>query len=275
MNGASALSENVSFLEKWKRISDMIQTEKITVLLIQETHLDQNMIEQLQLRYEKNLVIRVSQHPTQPHAKAGVAFVINKKLINPNEITTYEIIPGRAMFLKLKWLNTCTTTILNIYAPNERKEHADFWAKIVLERRRRHINIPDFTLGDFNVTEDAIDRSPPKLDDAAAIAALREVRLEWNIRDTWRHANPTEKAFTYRAQTQAGYTQVRLNRAYIKGDAEPFTYDWKIQETSIPTDHMMVSIKYAPKSAPFIGQGRWTLPTHLVNNEKTITKIAE
>ena len=265
----------MSFFEKWKRITETIQSEKITVLLLQETHLDREMIEQLQDRYQKNLVIHASPHPTQPRAKAGVAFIINKKLINLEEIKIHEIIPGRALILCMKWLKLCNTTILNIYAPNERKEHIDFWAKIVLERRRRHINIPDFILGDFNVTEDAIDRSPPKLDDAAAIAALRDVRLEWNIRDTWRHANPTEKAFTYRAQTHTGRTQVRLDRAYIKDDVEPYTYDWKIVETAIPTDHSMVSVKYAPKSAPFIGQGRWTLPTHLVNNEKTMTKIAD
>ena len=275
MNSASAPSENMSFPTKWKRISETIQKEKIAVLLLQETHLDQNMIEQLQQTYQKNLEIRVSPHPTQPRAKAGVAFVINKKLVKPDEIKTYELIPGRAMILKLRWLSSCTTTILNIYAPNERKKHAEFWAKIVLERRRKHIPIPDFTLGDFNVTEDAIDRSPPKMDDEDAIAALRDVRLEWNIRDSWRHANPTERAFTYRAQTPTGRIQARLDRAYIAKDIEQYTYDWEIRETAIPTDHMMISVKYAPKSAPFVGKGRWTLPTHLVNNNKVLTRIAD
>jgi hypothetical protein len=50
------------------------------------------------------------------------------------------------------------------------------------------------------VTEDAIDRMPPKLDDKSTIVALREVKHNWGIRDTWCHANPTENAFTYRAQ---------------------------------------------------------------------------
>ena len=47
LNGAAAPSENMSFYEKWNRISQMIQSEKIAILAVQETHLDQNMINQL------------------------------------------------------------------------------------------------------------------------------------------------------------------------------------------------------------------------------------
>lgn len=36
-----------------------------------------------------------------------------------------------------------------------------FWARLTAERRRRRLTKPDFVLGDFNITEDAIDRSPP------------------------------------------------------------------------------------------------------------------
>ena len=115
----------------------------------------------------------------------------------------HELIPGRAAILKIRWLKTCIATILNVYAPNERNKHASFWAKVLTERWSKGLPILDFTLGDFNITKDAIDRRPPKLDDKTMIAALREVRQEWNIRDTWRWANPTENAFTYRAQTHS------------------------------------------------------------------------
>jgi len=71
-----------------------------------------------------------------------------------------------------------------------------------MERCSRGLPIPDFTLGDFNVTKDTINRMPPKLDNKAVIAALRDVQHEWNMRDTWHWANPTENVFMYRAQTQ-------------------------------------------------------------------------
>ena len=89
----------------------------------------------LQARYEKNLIIIASPHPTRPHAKAGVAFIINKRLISTDAIKTHKIIPGKAHYAEIKWQKTCTVTILNIYAPNDRSAHANFWAKIMTERR--------------------------------------------------------------------------------------------------------------------------------------------
>jgi len=201
VNGAAAPCEHMNHREKWRTISDTMHAEKIAILAIQESHLDQDMTGQLGRNYEKNLKILNSAHPENPRATAGVGFIINRKLIEPDEMEMHELIPGRVAILKIKWLKMCTATILNIYAPNKRSEHASFWAKVITERRARHLPIPDFTLGDFNVTEDAIDRMPHKHDNKSAIAALREVRHEWDIRDTWRWANPTENAFTYRAQT--------------------------------------------------------------------------
>ena len=128
-------------------------------------------------------------------------------------------------------------------------------------------------MGDFNVTEDAIDQMPPRLDDEAAITALRDVRHEWNINNTWREANPAERAFTYRAQTHNKYIQAHLDRIYIAERTTQHTFEWEITESAIPSDHSMVSVRYAPKSAPFIGKGRWVLPTHLLNNKSLITKI--
>jgi len=131
---------------------------------------------------------------------AGVGFIINKQLTELDELDLYELIPRRAAILKVRWLRSSTATILNVYAPNDRGEHANFWAKVITTRRAKHLPEPDFILGDFNVMEDTIDRMPPRLDDKATIATLREVRHEWNMQDTWQWANPTKIAFTYKAQ---------------------------------------------------------------------------
>ena len=275
VNGAAAPSENMNYREKWQTISHTMHTEKIAILAIQESHLDHDMTEILRNSFEKNLVILNSTHPDTPRATAGVSFVINKQLVEPEEIEMTELIPGRAAMLKMKWLKSCSATLLNVYAPNERGEHANFWAKIMMERRAKHLPIPDLTMGDFNVTEDAIDRMPPKLDDASAIAALREVRHTWDIRDTWRQANPTEKAFTYKAQTRGERIQARLDRIYVSKKAEPCTFDWDIKDTAIPTDHAMVSVRFAPTNAPQMGKGRWTMPLSLLDNEKLLEKLAD
>ena len=51
------------------------------------------------------------------------------------------------------------------------------------------------------------------------------------------------------------------------------TYNWTIGPTSIPTDHWLATVKYAPKGAPHIGNGRWTWPLKALSNTKLVEKI--
>ena len=199
MNGATAPSERMSCIDKWTMINRTIYNEKIAILALQETHLDQNLLEQVNSCFRKNLEIINSALPNNPCASAGVAFVINKALICPKDLLVTELVPGRAMMIKLKWLESCETSIINIYAPHNRNEQPNFWANVITNRCTRRLPLPDFVLGDFNVTEDAIDRSPAHQDDQEVIDALRDVRCEWNILDTWRQTNPATRCFTYHA----------------------------------------------------------------------------
>jgi len=43
--------------------------------------------------------------------------------------------------------------------------------------------------------------------------------------------------------------QARLDRIYISERVEPFTFDWVIKESAIPTDHVMVCVRYTHKDA--------------------------
>ena len=51
------------------------------------------------------------------------------------------------------------------------------------------------------------------------------------------------------------------------------TFDWKISPSPVPTDHWLVAVRYAPKDAPKIRKGRWTLPTRMLNDTKLIEAI--
>ena len=79
----------------------------------------------------------------------------------------------------------------------------------------------------------------------------------------------------YKAQIQSEWIQASLDHIYISRKAKPFTFDWEIKISAIPTDHAMVSVRYAPKEAPHIGKGRWTLPPSLIYNKKFLEKVAE
>jgi len=68
-----------------------------------------------------------------------------------------------------------------MYVPTNRAVQKPFWEGIDDARRDNNIPRPEFVLGDFNITEDKIDRAPAHLDNKTATDALRKIRLEWEI----------------------------------------------------------------------------------------------
>jgi ribonuclease HI/exonuclease III len=273
MNGLTAPTQGLTALGKWSMINQTLNQYKIAILALQETHLDRETLEQLQTCYSKKMHILHSEDPDAPRATAGVAFVINKSLIAPRKLSTHELHAGRALALKIEWLESETTTLLNVYAPNDRAAHPVFWRDIDAQRRARRLPRPDFMLGDLNVTEDPIDRTPPRLDEPNAIDALREIRNDWDIQDAWRLSHPNERVYTYRANVNSQEIKSRLDRIYIASQLTQLTFNWEMTPSPVPTDHWLVLVKYAPADAPEIGKGRWTLPLHMTENQKVLDAI--
>ena len=192
----------MSFTEKWSMVNQTLNKHKIAILALQETHLDDETAERIRECYGKKMSIIHSADPGNPRATAGVAFVINKSLITPKKTSANALKDGRALMLEIEWLDTEKTKILNIYAPNDRTEHSAFWSDIETERDNRGLARPDFVLGDFNVTEDPIDRAPPHPDNANAIEALREIKHAWELQDEWRQTYPDEKAIHLQSERE-------------------------------------------------------------------------
>ena len=251
-------------------VNQTLNKHKIAILALQETHLDQDTVMEIRQTYSKKMTIIFSCDPNAPRMTAGVAFVLNRTLIAPSEIQSHELSPGRALALKIKWLDTESMTLLNIYAPVNKSRHGPFWDEVEAARLAHSLPRPDFMLGDLNVTEDLIDRAPAHADDRAATDALRNIRHTWNVRDAWRLTYPDDKEFTYRAQVNGQQSKSRIDQIYIADRLTPLTFDWTIAPSPIPTDHWLVKVKYAPKDAPKIGKGRWTLPLHLINNKTSL-----
>lgn len=180
--------------------------------------------------------------------------------------------------IKLKWSNTVETTIMNVYAPNRRDQHPAFWAQLDLERRQKRLPKPEFVLGDFNLTEESIDRSPPQRIDRtlrAATEAIRETRLAWNVQDQWRRNNPNGRIYTHKHwnERKQHYEFARLNRIYVNREHANNLFEWKTRPSAVPTDHWLVTVKFAPKDAPLIGEGRWTCPINAINDKHLMEKI--
>jgi len=157
LNVRGATAANVSLLQKWSSISQTIYENRIVILTLQETHLDQNKTRQVRKCFNKNLEIITSEDPEDPTGRAGVAFIIHKTVLNPKDYTMQELYPGRALLLKIKWLESCETSLLNIYVPTTQIEQQPFWDRVDTTRREKRLAHPEIVLGDFNITEDKID----------------------------------------------------------------------------------------------------------------------
>lgn len=275
INGLRTSTENNSEFRKWTEVNTTMKKERIVILAVQETHLDEPSMQEIHRAFGKRMEIHNSQPENNPRMSAGGAFVLNKELIRTDKVKTYELIKGRVIAMKLTWLNDEEATLINVYAPNRRGDHEDFWKDTLRKWEERHQGRPDFVLGDFNVTEEMIDRNPAKQDNTLVTKAIREFRLAMGICDQWRHMYPKAREYTYRTIINGKPIKSRLDRIYVNKEKAPYTFDWSITPSSIPTDHWLVTLKYAPKGAPYIGKGRWTWPLRTLKEERVIKGIVK
>lgn len=127
VNSYAAPSSNMMGIEKWSAINRTINNNNIAILTLQETHLDPALLHDVTACFGRKLEILNSPHPVNPRAMAGVAFIINKALINPREYKLHVLKPGWAAALKIKWLEDEEILLLNVYAPNFQEESVSFW----------------------------------------------------------------------------------------------------------------------------------------------------
>ncbi|KAF9782884.1 Endonuclease/exonuclease/phosphatase [Thelephora terrestris] len=241
-----------------------------TILAVQESHLTDELAANINTAFETKLSIFHSPLP-ETRNTAGVAFVINKALLNAEKITFEEIIPGRAILAKIRWHGNTTIKILNIYAPNDTANNEAFWEKLRDLTSRKPEWKPDVLLGDFNVVEDSLDRLPCHPDNASAVAALGELKSHLNLIDGWRRTHPDKREYSH---TQSSNTsQSRIDRIYISNDLLAPASDWKIDPPLIETDHWLVSANITTPEAPEIGRGRWQIPTYLLENEDVMSEL--
>lgn len=157
---------------KWNLLHQFIKERRIAILAVQETHLDEEYMERLAELYGRILAIYAS-HSESATTKQGVAIIINRDLVNVNDIAATEIIPGRAIAIEIPWHEDTKLRILNVYGPNDTTENANFWKEIEDYWRTRNMPRLDAIVGDFNVVEDPLDRMPHRSDEHQAVLSLQ------------------------------------------------------------------------------------------------------
>ena len=255
--------------DKWNHINQIMKEQHLGVLAVQESHMTQDHVNNLHALFGKRLQIHFFQGP---NANAqGVAIVLNKELTNIKGVEQWNVIPGRAMMIKLPWHSNLSINILNIYAPNAHNDNQSFWEALEGEWARQELPNLDILLGDFNIVEDAIDHLPSHVDPHNVVSSLDHFRNRFRLQDGWRTTNPDTKCFSF-LQKSSG-AQSRIDRIYATASIIKTAVDWNIETTALNTDHKMVSVKVIDQKAPYFGRGRWTMPLYMLKSNALMQDI--
>ncbi|EIN08151.1 hypothetical protein PUNSTDRAFT_17686, partial [Punctularia strigosozonata HHB-11173 SS5] len=185
-----------------------------------------------------------------------------------------DVIPGRASLLTIPWHQDSELRILGIYAPNDEKENAEFWRTLQRTWRTSRLPKPDMMMGDFNVVEDKIDRLPMHKDNGEATEALRTLKAKFNMLDGWRTDYDDVLAYSYTQIATGAHS--RIDRIYATDETLRGCDRWEIEHPgAIETDHKLVSVMFTDTSKPYIGKGRWSMPTNMIRNAKLAKDILQ
>lgn len=181
------------------------------------------------------------------------------------------IVEGRAMLVSVKWHKEEVINILNVYAPNvtetDGTKNKVFWNSITqFFTQNSHLKV-DILMGDFNVVEDAQDRTPMRSDPHDATEALDNLKQLLQVNDAWRDTYSTKRAFSF--IQDATSVMSRINRIYMTNQISVSARDWTISPSGIPgTDHHLTTVQIAHANFPKVGRRRWTLKSHIIKDEK-------
>ncbi len=150
MRGYGRASAN-QISDKWLAINQIIRDGKIAVLALQEAHLTDERVEELNTLFEATMAVIALPDDQNPTGARGVAFTLNKRLVDTGTVTRFNLLPGRALAIQLNWTNGRRLTLLNVYAHNHMPDNAAFWlAMHELLTRQRAPKI-DIMMGDLNM----------------------------------------------------------------------------------------------------------------------------
>ncbi|EJD40380.1 hypothetical protein AURDEDRAFT_127705 [Auricularia subglabra TFB-10046 SS5] len=149
---------------KWKSIAEDMRANKIGVMALQETHLTEEHVDDLN-RFHSHIKVWNTAMEDNPSGSGGVSLVFNKLLTNVNTVEVHEIVPGRAILATWEWHRGDKLIVMAVYAPTDRSKNEKFWTQVKkkVQETRGKFPKPDVVLGDFNMVEDEIDRFPAKL----------------------------------------------------------------------------------------------------------------
>lgn len=245
---------------KYKDIFTLVRRNKIAVLALQETRLNEEETNRIN-RENKQLTIINSGNST---AKDGVAFVLNNELLLNAKWEHHELVIGQAHILQLTWLEGNTIDITNIHAPNITKDKTDFFKTLQEKMKKKVTTKQTILLGDFNFVEEAIDRLPQHTDNDHVVNAFTIIKNKYELIDGWRWQNPDLQDYTYIQPSTNSMS--RIDRIYANKNLYKKAYNWGIIENAAISDHKIPTMEILRENQPYTGEGYWRLPISLIDH---------
>ncbi|KAJ7276722.1 hypothetical protein C8J57DRAFT_1434452 [Mycena rebaudengoi] len=232
-----------------------MREQHVGVLIVGEAHMTDERKSNIDALFARCMRLEFTKDPISDNS-AGIAFVLNKNLVETENIKTTEVVAGRALLLEMKNVDGSPLSILGVYAPNAPSDNAAFWRTIkAWFMARPRVRKPEFMGGDMNR------------------GTRRPKKVLWNdgrVRETY----PSTCAYTYHQTIAQGASQSRVDRFYVKTSLFKQTFEWGMQTAGINTDHRMVTVRLTTENAPTLGHGRWVWPAYLIK-DKTLSEFVD
>ena len=250
--------------DKLKMVIDWLRINRIAILALQETHLTDEAVEELNEKYEK-LKFFGSGLST---SKGGIMFITTDRIGTPKSLTYKTLEQGRSRVLCLDYEGQ-TLTIVNVYMPNNKPQQKETLQNLCKDLRN-HQGIADSELlivGDWNFMEDKIDRSPQHNDDKGVAREMSRLKMSFDLIDGWRVANPDERRFSWEGMSGNERKKIfsRIDRIYTSRKMWDITNKYKIINCDI-SDHDGVATTIREASTPEMGKGEAKLNMSIINH---------
>ena len=256
--------------EKRKRIIEWTNQQKCNVLLMQETHFTDNLLNKLYNEFRGDLFLSNGSSNAR-----GVAIWL-KEGQNYKIVDSHSDSEGRLLLLNIE-INENIFTIVNIYAPNNSKARNSFFKTV-------KTSIDQYSLGqlviggDFNdilTEQDTKNKTIGKKFDKP-VNSLKTFIKSLKLTDIWRIKNVNKTQFTWSRKNRTEST--RIDYFLVSAEVTKNCFSCDIRPVVLRyTDHNSVSLKININRADK-GRGYWKLNSSIlkeVNYVKIIKKLIE
>ena len=238
---------------KWPTVTTLLRKQRILVLGLQETHLDDEEANKIRIMCPKIELISNGNSKS----KEGIAFAINKDLANNMTWVHKVLIEGRASRLTIMVEENRGLDIILIYAPNLDNDKVKFFSELE-EKLKDELNCENaIIMGDFNSVEHELDRFPHRKDDNKVVESWKKIKKKYKLIDGWRASNQLSKGYTFTQPVTNSMS--RIDRIYLNEKVYPYGYNWTHINSATLSDHDMVAVDILKKKLPYIGNGIWRM----------------